>query len=168
MSITSHKMLKALAVVLCWLPVVPAAEPIYKWEGADGSTHYSHSPPAADAGVDYDVLELGPATAQPHVEGDYRSILDAANSLQAARLERERLRLERERAALERQRLRQEAQPDADDSDPVVPGFVVPHRVRPPHGPGKRGQPHPDQPRVHRPPEAAPEPPPRDRAVVGR
>lgn len=169
MHTTSHKIFKALAVVFCWLPLLPAAEPIYRWEGADGSTHYSHSPPAADTGVDYEVLELAPPAAHPHAEGDYRSILDVADSLQAARLERERLRLERERTALEKEKLRQQARENADTPVHASPWVAFPHRFRPPHaGPGKHTHAHPRQPRIRQSDGTEREPRPTSRAIVGR
>ncbi|WP_158675324.1 DUF4124 domain-containing protein [Thiohalobacter thiocyanaticus] len=166
---TGHKALNTWAVVLFGLPVALAAAPIYKWEGTDGSTYYSETPPAPHADVDYEVIELSPeAPSQPPAAGGYRAVLDVADSLQAARLERERLRLERERTALEAHKIRQEAAQDTDTQRYAAPRFVLPHQFRPHPGPGMRAPPHPEQPRVHRPPDAAPEPPPRGRAIVGR
>ena len=166
---TLHKLLSALSIVSLWLATGLAADPIYKWEGPEGVMHFSETPPAASAEVHYEVLEFPPPppSGQPRDTADYRSALDVADSLQAARLERERLRLERRRATESRE-IRREPPQAYEEPRYVAPWFVHPHRFRPHPGPGRHAQPHPDQPRVHRPSDTAPEPPTRGRVIVGR
>lgn len=166
---SSHKLLFAGAAVYLWLCVPLAADPIYKWEGPDGVTHYSETPPAAAADVNLEVLELSPRPpSQPGDTSDYRSALDVADSLQAARLERERLRLKRQRSLAQAREARQEARQQLEAPRYAVPWFFPPHRLLPPPGRGGHAPPHPDQPRVHRPPDTAPEPPLRGRVIVDR
>lgn len=167
---TGHKVLYSWAAVFSWLPVALAAAPIYKWAGPDGVTHYSETPPAAPTGVNYEVLELSPSqsSTQRRDTADYRSVLEVADSLQAARLERERLRLERQRALAEVREARQETQQQRDEPRYLAPWFFQPHRLRPHPGRDRHARPYPDQPRVHRPTDPAPEPPPGSRAIVGR
>lgn len=162
-----QRVIHALAVVACWLPGAPAAEPIYKWEGADGSMHYSESPPAAETGLEYQVLELSPPPASaPTPTGDYRAVIEVADSLQSARLQREQLRLQREQAALEQERLRQQARQDADQADGAATWLVFPRHFRPHQGPGRHLQPHPGQPRIRQPDSTPSESPPTGRVIV--
>lgn len=166
---SSHKLLFAGAAVCLWFSVPLAADPIYKWKGLDGVTHYSETPPAAATGVNPEVLELSPLPpSQPADPADYRALLEVADSLQAARLEREHLRLERRRAASGSRKSQQEAQLDVDEPRYVVPWFFSPPQFRPHPGRDRHVHPHPDQPRIRRPSETAPEPPSPSRAVVSR
>lgn len=82
---------------------------VYKWAGPDGVTHYSESPPESDlAGLE--MLNLAVAESASPTVADYQSVLDVASSIEASRLERERVRLEREKLALQdrQQRLAQQ------------------------------------------------------------
>lgn len=166
---SSHKLLLAGAVVCLWLSAALAADPVYKWEGPDGVTHYSETPPAAAADMNLEVIELSPPPpSQPADPADYRALLEVADRLQAARLERERLRLERRKAASESRKIRQEAQQHVDEPRYVVPWFSSPPQFRPHPGRDRHAHPRPDQPRIRRPSDTAPEPPSPSRAVVSR
>jgi len=127
----------SVAVLALALSAAPAgAREIYKWVDKDGSTHYGESLPEADvAGLE--VLQVVPAEPAGAAE-DYRSTLELADSLQAARLARERLRLERERLRLERSRLQEEQE---RWNEPAVPSYIAPYPGygyrpyrRPPYG----------------------------------
>jgi len=87
---------------------------IYKWTGSDGVIQYAESPPESDlAGLEIlDVVVAEPAS--PAV-ADYQSVLDVASSIEASRLERERVRLEREKLAL-KERQQRLAQQQYDES----------------------------------------------------
>ncbi len=73
---------------------------IYKWVSPDGVTHFSETRPAGVAGR-IDTLKIAapePTTTRPD---RYQSLLEVADSIEASRLERERLRLEQRRQAAE-------------------------------------------------------------------
>lgn len=123
---TSHKLLKVMAVICSWGAAGAMAESVYTWRDADGGMHYSDTPPPAH--VNYQTLELPPPPPPPPAAaGDYRAVLDVAERLQAARLERERLRLAREQAAVEALQTRQ-ATAHGDDA----PRYSAPWLVHPP------------------------------------
>ncbi|MAT64412.1 MAG: hypothetical protein CMN57_02055 [Gammaproteobacteria bacterium] len=162
---TSHKLLKIMAVICSWGAAGVTAGPVYTWRDADGGTHYSDTAPPAH--LDYQTLELPPPPpAQPAAAGDYRAVLDVAERLQAARLERERLRLEREQAAVEALQTRQATAPGDDAPRDSAPWLVFPHPLRPHPGPHVRPHPHPDQPPVRHAPAPGPKTPSPTRAIV--
>jgi len=124
----------ALALVLCAASV--EAREIYKWVAKDGSTHYGEILPETEV-AGFEVLQVVPAEPARAAQ-DYRSTLELADSLQAARLARERLRLERERLRLERSRLQEEQESWNESAEPYYippyPGYGYRPYRRPPHG----------------------------------
>lgn len=143
----------ALALAFCCAAPVEARE-IYKWVSKDGTTHYGESLPETDvAGVE--VLQVVPAETVKSAQ-DYRSTLELADSLQAARLARERLRLERERLRLERNRLQEEQERWNESAEPYYippyPGYGYRPYRRPPyagHHPWYPGPPQGPRPGAH-------------------
>ena len=79
---------------------------VYKWAGSDGVTHYAEAPPETGL-ASFEILDVVIAEPAPPVVADYQSILDVANSIEASRLERERVRLEREKLRLQERQLQQ-------------------------------------------------------------
>lgn len=71
---------------------------VYKWTDAEGVTHYAQTPPG-DRSADQIHLDVA-STPQAQGTTDYRTILDQANDLERARLQREATR----RQQLEAQR----------------------------------------------------------------
>jgi len=130
-----HVLLIALSLLLVHTPA--AAREIYKWVDAQGATHFGESPPAGSV-ASLEVLEVREAEAPPaFAPGDYRATLDMANSLQADRLERERLRLEREKLRL--QQLEAESDNWRVNEASSPPSYYVPYY-------GYPRRPHPRRP----------------------
>lgn len=130
---------KQLAVLLGCLAVTTAnAQEIYKWVDASGETHYSEVPPETSlSGLE--VLEVTGPAAESRPAPDYERALEVANSMQADRLERERLRLEKRKL----EQLARQAELDARRYDEayrsqayVWPyyGYGYGHYPRPPYG----------------------------------
>jgi len=103
---------------------------VYKWVDTDGGTHYSEMPPESDL-ASVELLELEVVEPAPPVSASYQSILEVANSLEASRLERERLRLEKTRL---RQREEEARRPNLVQNEvyggPFVARYYYPPRVR--------------------------------------
>jgi hypothetical protein len=94
-----------------------SGDQIYRWVGADGTTHFSETPPDADP-ASVEILEVVPQDRVSPPSRDYRSILDVAKDIESSRLERERLRLEKKKLLLQNRQLRQSAMiPQAYDDD---------------------------------------------------
>ncbi|MGW8311175.1 MAG: DUF4124 domain-containing protein [Thiogranum sp.] len=121
------------------------AREIYKWVAPDGTTQYGEVLPDASIGG-FEVLEVLPAPPPPpSAVGDYRSALELADKLEAARLARERLRLERERLSLQQRRTQlDEAASDAEPAPYYVP--LYPYARRPFRPPPYAGHPRPHPP----------------------
>ena len=138
-----------------------SAQDIYKWQDQKGTTHYGEIPPPMGFSS-FEVLEVPPAEpARPLVES-YRSALELANSLQADRLERERLRLERQKLLRQDRQALLEAQRYNDTyQSRYYYGGYYPYRSypRPPHS----GKPHPRPPRASYPGTSVPK-----RVYLGR
>ena len=139
-----------------------SAQEIYKWQDQKGTTHYGEIPPPM-VFSSFEVLEvqLEEPAAGPVVES-YRSALELANSLQADRLEREKLRLERERLLQQDRQARLEAQRYNDTYQTrYYYGGYYPYRSypRPPH----YGKPHPRPPQASYPGTSVPK-----RVYLGR
>ena len=131
--------------VLMAVPGAVAGQDIYKWQDAQGTTHYSEVPPPVEFSS-FEVVDVPAAPGNEYAAGDYRAALEMANSLQAGRLQREKLRLEQERLARQEQQARLEAQrynqtyrSPYNDSYYLYryPAYAKPpyHRPRPPHYP---------------------------------
>lgn len=126
-----------------------AAEDIYKWQDLTGTTHYSEMPPPVELSS-FEVLEVERAGPASPVAEDYRSALELANSLQAGRLEREKLRLERDKLAQEERRARLETERYYDTNQTrYYYGGYYPYRTYS-HRP-YYGKPHPRPPKAHAP-----------------
>lgn len=82
-----------------------SASEVYKWADVDGVTHYSEVPPESEL-ASMEILEMTVATPAEADTPDYQSILDVANSLEASRLERERLRIEKTKLRLQEEQTR--------------------------------------------------------------
>ena len=148
MSGTIHHCWVCFAVASIAVTGTASAQEIYKWQDRKGTTHYSEMPPPMELSG-FEVLEVQLAEPVSLVAEDYRSTLELANSLQAGRLERERLRLERDKLVQEDRRSRLEAERYNDTYQTrYYNGGYYPYRSypRPPH----YGKPH------HRPPKANP------------
>ncbi len=136
-----------LSIVIASLAVtgVAHAQEIYKWKNQDGTTHYSERPPLSElSSVEmFEVQLQEPVGLKP--DDSYRSALELANSLQAGRLEREKLRLEKERLAQQNRQVQLDAQrynetyrsQNYNDYSYYYP--YRPRHPRPPH----HGKPHP-------------------------
>ncbi len=109
-----------------------AAGEIYKWVTPDGVTHFSETPPAA-AVASLEVVELDVAPPGQPAPGGYQSVLDVARSIEASRLERERLQLEKRKLRLERES--QPRTPETAYGAPPVRIYYPPYRryAPPPH-----------------------------------
>ena len=79
---------------------------VYKWAGPDGVTHYAEAPPESTL-ASLEVVNLIVTEPASPAVADYQSVLDVANSIQASRLERERVRIEREKLLLQERQLQQ-------------------------------------------------------------
>lgn len=126
---------------------------VYKWVAVDGTTHYSEVRPESDLAT-VELLEITATDPLQPVSRSYQSLLDVANSIEASRLERERLRLEKRKLRLQEEQVRQRdlAQTSADKTY-VAGGYYYPryfrhHRKhqhgdgwpRPEHRPRLRGE----------------------------
>lgn len=103
----SGKPLAAVSIILfAFVSGGAGGVEVYKWVGFDGVTHYAETPPESDlAGLE--VLDVVVAEPDSPVVADYRAVLAVANSIQAGRLERERVRLEKEKLLLQERQLQQ-------------------------------------------------------------
>ena len=149
------------AIHLCWVCIAvvgisavsgASARDIYTWQDRKGTTHFSEIPPPMGFSS-FEVLEVRLAEPVSRVGQDYRSALELANSLQAARLEREKLRLERDKLLHEERRARLEAERYYDTYQTrYFYGGYYPYGAhpRPPH----YGKPHPRPPTAY-PPQAS-------------
>jgi len=128
---------------------------VYKWVAADGATHYSDAPPATDL-ASVEILEMAVATPARPAARNYQSVLDVANSIEASRLERERLRLEKKQLRLQEAQARQSI-PARNDVDRVVGYYYLPgfhHGRKHPYGgghsrPGRGSHPRDERPDLH-------------------
>jgi len=103
----SKNSLAAVFVALSALVSVTAGGvDVYKWAGSDGVIHYAEEPPETGL-ASFEILDVVIAEPAPPVVADYQSVLDVANSIEASRLERERVRLEREKLLLQERQLQQ-------------------------------------------------------------
>lgn len=113
---------------------------VYKWIDGEGLTHYAEAPPP-DRSADRIELDLPPASALAAAE-HYYAIVNQAQRLEQARLqrERERAQLQAARAQVERDAAQAAAasaaaefyQQQAAQPQSVYLPVLVPHR-RPPH-----------------------------------
>jgi len=148
MSGAIHRCRIGIVVASIALVGAASAQDIYKWQDRKGMTHYSENPPPMGFSS-FEVLEVQLVEPVSLVAKDYRSTLELANSLQAGRLEREKLRLERDRLVKEDRRARLEAERYYDTYQTrYYNGGYYPYRSYPrrPYS----GKPH------HRPPKAHP------------
>jgi len=112
-----------VAVLGCGGPDPAMGVEIFKWVSPDGVTHFSEARPARVSGnvESLQIVAPEPASSAPQ---DYRSLLEVADSIEASRLERERLRLEQ----------REHADATAGPMTPATPVqasepyFVLPYR----------------------------------------
>jgi hypothetical protein len=82
---------------------------VYKWVSPAGVTHYAEQPPEFEL-ASLEIMDVVAAEAVSPAVADYQSVLDVANSIEASRLERERVRLEREKLLLQERQLQQSQQ----------------------------------------------------------
>jgi hypothetical protein len=128
---------------------IASAGGIYKWQDQKGTTHYSERPPAVELSS-VEVLDVEPAGTVTPAPESYRSALELANSLQAGRLEREKLRLERARLAQEERRARLDADRYYGTAQTrYYYGGYIPYRTHP--GRPHHGKPHPRPPPAQHP-----------------
>ena len=85
-----------------------SGDQIYRWVGADGTTHFSETPPDADP-ASVEILEVVSQGRVSPPSRNYRAVLDVAKDIESSRLERERLRLEKKKLLLQNRQLRQSA-----------------------------------------------------------
>ena len=138
-----------------------SAQDIYKWQDQQGTTHYGEIPPPMEFSS-FEVLEVQLEEPAGPVVESYRSALELANSLQADRLEREKLRLEREKLLQQDRQARLEAQRYNDTYQTrYYNGGYYPYRSysHPPHS----GKPHPRPPQASYPGTSVPK-----RVYLGR
>jgi len=152
-----------ICVAIAFLAVMgtASAQDIYKWQDQSGTTHYGEIPPPMEFSS-FEVLEVQLEEPAGPVVESYRSALELANSLQADRLEREKLRLEREKLLQQDRQARLEAQRYNDTYQTrYYYGGYYPHRSypRPPH----YGKPHPRPPQASYPGTSVPK-----RVYLGR
>lgn len=149
-----HLRASTLAALLLALTAsgAAAAQTVYKWVDEHGVTHYSHTPPTGGPAETISLSAL--ESAAPSQPVDYRTILERARELEAARLARERERAQRlsERRAADLQAARaEEARARAEywRRREAAPPVVI---VRPrwlPHRPrhGHKDRPHEEEPK---------------------
>ncbi len=77
---------------------------VYKWIGADGTTHYSETLPVTQP-VSIKKISIRVPTADPVGQPAIQETLEVAKQLETSRLKRERLRLDKKMALIERQRI---------------------------------------------------------------
>ncbi|MCO6412298.1 MAG: DUF4124 domain-containing protein [Thiogranum sp.] len=119
-----------LGTVIAQFGALANADEIYRWVTPDGVTHFSESAPEAEL-ASVEVFDLEVAEPVQTAPRDYRSMLEVANSIEAGRLERERLRLEqrrldREQRAAEISTAEDYAAPAARIYYPLYPGHRRP------------------------------------------
>lgn len=149
MSCASHQYGVFIGIVGILIAGIASAGDIYKWQDHEGIVHYSELPPALELSS-VEVLTVKPAGTVTPAPESYHSALELANSLQAGRLEREKLRLERARLAQEERRARLDADRYYGTSQTrYYFGGYIPYRSHP--GRPHHGKPHPRPPSAHRP-----------------
>ncbi len=90
--------------------VVPAqAEIVHKWVDADGVTHYSDEPPAADAAEAISIEVPASASRANRAQNDYYSIANQWQRMHRERLERDKIALEKARVRAAREESEREA-----------------------------------------------------------
>ncbi len=89
--------------------------PVYKWVDAEGVTHYAETPPADNSAATVR-LDVNTVATPDQQHTDYHAILEQANDLQQARLQREELRAQA-REAQRQAEIRAEAQHAAGESE---------------------------------------------------
>ncbi len=106
---------------------------VYKWTDAEGVTHYAEAPPA-DHGAARVRLDADVAATPDQQHTDYHAILEQANDLQKARLQREQLQAQ-QREAQRQAEIQDETQQSAAEPEQQPPQAVyVPIYVPRHHG----------------------------------
>ncbi len=144
-----HLIAGMLPALLTLIAGAASGSEIYKWIESNGVTHYAETPPEASLSS-LEILNVtAPGPALPAAV-NYQSALDVANSIEASRLERERVRLEREKLLLQKRQLQQSqlaAQQKyyRDGAAYYLPRYRYPYRPYPPrHRPHPAPTPHGD------------------------
>ena len=127
------------------LPLVSSAvcgSEVYKWVEDNGVTHYAEAPPETSLSS-LEVLDIDVPEAGPPAIANYQSALDVANSIEASRLERERVRLERDKLLLQERQQRQSELAAEQRYDRDGTAYYLPrYRHRPRHGRHPEPKPH--------------------------
>ncbi len=140
-----------LVSMLCITGYTTHAAEVYKWTGADGSTHYSQTPPVTRP-ASIEKLSISVHTPEAVEATGLQTTLEVAKQLEVSRLERERLRLERRKAHLEKQKLLAEQAAREQRQAERGPVYYLPVIQRPhrPHKPFHH-KPHPHRPHPFKP-----------------
>ncbi len=139
----SHRIRLGLLLSVAVSATFAASVPVYKWTDAEGVTHYAETPPA-DRGAAAVRLDVDTVAAPEEKQTDYHAILEQANDLRQARLQREQQREAQRRAELQAEMSQAAAEPEQEQStQPVyVPIYVHRHRGdRDAHAPGSKRPP---------------------------
>ncbi len=122
--IVSNSTVLVWSLIVCLVPQQLKGVELYKWQDADGVTHYSEDPPPSPV-TEFKSLEFpdfsasgARASTGDRAEEDYFSVINQAKRMEASRLERERLRLEKEK-------LRQQQR---SQQTIVIPDYTYEHR----------------------------------------
>ncbi len=90
-----------LLLLLCSISFCSSAATIHSWIDADGTTHFSDTPPAADV-TDATIVELSDKYPPlPDTEADYYSIANQWNRMREERAAKNKLNLEKARIRAE-------------------------------------------------------------------
>jgi hypothetical protein len=135
-----------LSVFLLLSTAVACATEIYTWVDDSGITHFSETPPAADA-TGTQIIDIAPtATPESVMDDDFYSVVNQAERMEARRLENEKLAAEKKQAEAEASKAHAEAAAiqKGDNTDnvsdnsqyyPVYPYYPYGyHPGRPGHG----------------------------------
>jgi len=107
---------------------------VYKWIGADGTTHYSETLPVTQP-VSIKKISIRVHTADPIGQPAIEETLEVAKQLETSRLKRERLRLDKKMALIDRQRiLAEQAAREESRLSATGPVYYLPvNRLHRPH-----------------------------------
>lgn len=103
---------RTILIITACLALPVQAEIVHKWVDADGITHYSDDPPAADAAQATSIEVPAAGARATHPQDDYYSIANQWQRMHRERLERDKIALEKARVRAAREQSRRESERD--------------------------------------------------------
>ena len=137
-----------LPIFLALSTAVACAVEIYTWVDDSGVTHFSETPPAADAS-DTQIIDIAPtATPEGVMDDEFYSVVNQAERMEARRLQNEKLAADKKQAAAAADKARAEAaaiqqgqdNESVDNDSYYYPAY--PYYPRYGHHPGRPGHGH--------------------------